>query len=106
MTRAAPVSGAVCISDCRIGQGCAILSHLPKFRLIVITDFRRVITFGAFLPPPVSLPLKPLVLRRISFKERHSGNHEGTGPVNIHEYQAKGLLRAYGAPVADGRAVL
>ncbi|SFB15461.1 hypothetical protein SAMN05421688_3425, partial [Poseidonocella pacifica] len=26
--------------------------------------------------------------------------------MNIHEYQAKGLLRAYGAPVADGRAVL
>jgi len=26
--------------------------------------------------------------------------------VNIHEYQAKELLRTYGAPVADGRAVL
>jgi len=26
--------------------------------------------------------------------------------VNIHEYQAKELLRAYGAPVSDGRAVL
>nr|WP_207186635.1 ADP-forming succinate--CoA ligase subunit beta [Rhodobaculum claviforme] len=26
--------------------------------------------------------------------------------VNIHEYQAKALLRSYGAPVADGRAVL
>ncbi|SFR02350.1 ADP-forming succinate--CoA ligase subunit beta [Poseidonocella sedimentorum] len=26
--------------------------------------------------------------------------------MNIHEYQAKGLLRAYGAPVSDGRAVL
>jgi len=26
--------------------------------------------------------------------------------VNIHEYQAKELLRSYGAPVADGRAVL
>ncbi len=26
--------------------------------------------------------------------------------MNIHEYQAKGLLRAYGAPVAEGRVVL
>ena len=26
--------------------------------------------------------------------------------MNIHEYQAKELLRAYGVPVADGRAVL
>ena len=26
--------------------------------------------------------------------------------MNIHEYQAKGLLRSYGAPVADGRVVL
>src|SRR6056297_481788 len=26
--------------------------------------------------------------------------------MNIHEYQAKQLLREYGAPVADGRAVL
>ena len=26
--------------------------------------------------------------------------------MNIHEYQAKGLLRSYGAPVSDGRAVL
>jgi len=26
--------------------------------------------------------------------------------VNIHEYQAKALLRSYGAPVADGRVVL
>src|SRR4029453_17885549 len=24
-------------------------------------------------------------------------------PMNIHEYQAKALLKAYGAPVADGR---
>ena len=26
--------------------------------------------------------------------------------MNIHEYQAKGLLRDHGAPVADGRVVL
>ncbi|MFT6169168.1 MAG: succinyl-CoA synthetase beta subunit, partial [Celeribacter sp.] len=26
--------------------------------------------------------------------------------MNIHEYQAKALLRTYGAPVSDGRAVL
>ena len=26
--------------------------------------------------------------------------------MNIHEYQAKALLRSYGAPVADGRAIL
>ena len=26
--------------------------------------------------------------------------------MNIHEYQAKSLLRAYGAPVSDGRIVL
>ncbi|MEX0286505.1 MAG: ATP-grasp domain-containing protein, partial [Paracoccaceae bacterium] len=26
--------------------------------------------------------------------------------MNIHEYQAKGLLRSYGAPVSDGRIVL
>ena len=26
--------------------------------------------------------------------------------MNIHEYQAKGLLRSYGVPVSDGRVVL
>ena len=26
--------------------------------------------------------------------------------MNIHEYQAKALLREYGAPVSDGRVVL
>ncbi|MGX0879278.1 hypothetical protein ACSSV4_003987, partial [Roseovarius sp. MBR-154] len=26
--------------------------------------------------------------------------------MNIHEYQAKALLRSYGAPVSEGRAVL
>ena len=26
--------------------------------------------------------------------------------MNIHEYQAKGLLRNYGAPVSDGRIVV
>ena len=26
--------------------------------------------------------------------------------MNIHEYQAKALLRQYGAPVSDGRVVL
>jgi len=30
----------------------------------------------------------------------------GGYPVNIHEYQAKGLLRQYGVPVSDGRIVL
>ena len=30
----------------------------------------------------------------------------GAGAMNIHEYQAKGLLRSYGLPVADGRVVL
>jgi len=28
------------------------------------------------------------------------------GSMNIHEYQAKALLRSYGAPVSDGRVVL
>jgi succinyl-CoA synthetase beta subunit len=31
---------------------------------------------------------------------------EGCGAMNIHEYQAKQLLRDYGAPVSDGRVVL
>ncbi|MFT5630616.1 MAG: succinyl-CoA synthetase beta subunit, partial [Gammaproteobacteria bacterium] len=26
--------------------------------------------------------------------------------MNIHEYQAKALLKSYGAPVSEGRAVL
>jgi succinyl-CoA synthetase beta subunit len=26
--------------------------------------------------------------------------------MNIHEYQAKGLLRSYGVPVSDGRVVM
>ena len=26
--------------------------------------------------------------------------------MNIHEYQAKALLRSYGIPVSDGRVVL
>jgi succinyl-CoA synthetase beta subunit len=34
-------------------------------------------------------------------------NHsDGTVPMNIHEYQAKALLRSYGVPVSDGRVVL
>jgi succinyl-CoA synthetase beta subunit len=43
---------------------------------------------------------------------RHSGAPTGarqirTGAaVNIHEYQAKGLLRSYGVPVSDGRVVM
>jgi len=31
---------------------------------------------------------------------------ERDGAMNIHEYQAKGLLRSYGAPLGDGRVVL
>jgi succinyl-CoA synthetase beta subunit len=34
-------------------------------------------------------------------------NHsDGTAQMNIHEYQAKALLRQYGVPVSDGRVVL
>jgi succinyl-CoA synthetase beta subunit len=34
-------------------------------------------------------------------------NHsDGTVAMNIHEYQAKALLRQYGVPVSDGRVVL
>jgi len=33
-------------------------------------------------------------------------NKNGTVFMNIHEYQAKALLRSYGAPVSDGRVVL
>jgi succinyl-CoA synthetase beta subunit len=37
----------------------------------------------------------------------HPQNHsDGTVPMNIHEYQAKALLRSYGVPVSDGRVVL
>ncbi len=37
---------------------------------------------------------------------RGPGTDENGGdPVNIHEYQAKGLLRQYGVPVSDGRVV-
>ena len=38
-------------------------------------------------------------------KERCKSQQEGPS-VNIHEYQAKALLRDYGAPVSDGRVVL
>ncbi len=31
---------------------------------------------------------------------------DGDSSVNIHEYQAKALLRSYGVPVSDGRVVL
>ena len=33
-------------------------------------------------------------------------DQDRTSQMNIHEYQAKGLLRSYGAPVSDGRVVL
>jgi succinyl-CoA synthetase beta subunit len=33
-------------------------------------------------------------------------HHDGGPPMNIHEYQAKALLRSYGIPVSDGRVVL
>jgi succinyl-CoA synthetase beta subunit len=36
---------------------------------------------------------------------RATTRHDGGGRMNIHEYQAKGLLRDYGAPVSDGVAV-
>ncbi len=38
----------------------------------------------------------------------NDGEHRKTGQfhMNIHEYQAKALLRSYGAPVSDGRVVL
>jgi succinyl-CoA synthetase beta subunit len=32
--------------------------------------------------------------------------HHGARAMNIHEYQAKALLRSYGLPVSDGRVVL
>jgi succinyl-CoA synthetase beta subunit len=35
---------------------------------------------------------------------KHQSRRDGI--MNIHEYQAKALLRDYGAPVSDGRAVL
>ncbi len=34
-----------------------------------------------------------------------AGDEEPEARMNIHEYQAKALLRDYGAPVADGRAI-
>jgi succinyl-CoA synthetase beta subunit len=41
-----------------------------------------------------------VVLKRLKHQSRRDGI------MNIHEYQAKALLRDYGAPVSDGRAVL
>jgi succinyl-CoA synthetase beta subunit len=36
---------------------------------------------------------------------RHNATKKRDSFVNIHEYQAKALLRSYGAPVSDGRVV-
>ncbi len=43
---------------------------------------------------------------RVSGRTRAKRPFRKAAPVNIHEYQAKALLRGYGAPVSDGRAVL
>jgi succinyl-CoA synthetase beta subunit len=41
------------------------------------------------------------------FRGNTRQNHQdGTVAMNIHEYQAKALLRSYGIPVSDGRVVL
>jgi succinyl-CoA synthetase beta subunit len=37
---------------------------------------------------------------------RANGRSRRAARMNIHEYQAKGLLRSYGIPVSDGRVVL
>ncbi len=44
-------------------------------------------------------PVRP----RARFEIERQG---GCNAMNIHEYQAKALLRTYGAPVSDGRVVL
>ncbi len=67
----------------------------------VITRFRQVITnvgnSGAAAKLAIPLPV------RACFSMRITGAEE---PMNIHEYQAKALLRSYGAPVSDGRVVM
>jgi succinyl-CoA synthetase beta subunit len=42
----------------------------------------------------------------ISVPSRPQPYCQGTAKMNIHEYQAKALLRSYGLPISDGRVVL
>jgi succinyl-CoA synthetase beta subunit len=48
------------------------------------------------------MPFPDAVIRGIT----PQNHNDGTVPMNIHEYQAKALLRQYGIPVSDGRVVL
>ena len=41
-----------------------------------------------------------------SVSSRRKTTAMGRFQMNIHEYQAKALLRQYGVPVSDGRVVL
>jgi succinyl-CoA synthetase beta subunit len=71
----------------------------------VITDFLRVITNAAFY-------FTFAHFRDLAFcNPEPMCHHKGQiilawgGSMNIHEYQAKALLRSYGIPVSDGRLV-
>ena len=72
--------------------------------LIVITAFKRVITNVAFLPAVRRNFAQIAVLTApVSVASGRKSHRYGTACMNIHEYQAKALLRSYGAPVSDGR---
>jgi succinyl-CoA synthetase beta subunit len=71
----------------------------------VITLFSLVITKGGFSAPNRSA-LRKVIYREGALCIEHAKRKQEGPALNIHEYQAKALLRDYGAPVSDGRVVL
>ena len=43
--------------------------------------------------------------RSDAYKRRNSSQQSGGSPMNIHEYQAKQVLKGFGAPVSEGVAI-
>ena len=72
----------------------------------MITVLIRVIT-KLFFPASSGVNGKKSFLHGFRVCNVADKLHQTKGsPMNIHEYQAKALLRSYGAPVSDGREVM
>src|SRR5690606_11922980 len=71
---------------------------------LVITRAQPVITEAGKTAEARRIPAVALALPAACAKG--VGEFPCEVPMNIHEYQAKALLKQYGAPVSEGRAVL
>jgi hypothetical protein len=85
-----------------------------RYRHHVITNFHRVITHFQLVITSVNFRAFCLLFSHMAFGTGRNPCQNAPDQsrlskgraMNIHEYQAKALLRSYGIPVSDGRVVL